>query len=97
MKINGELEAGRHVKAARDSGSTWQWCMPMVQNLHESPLNFHSKTVQPRSLGTLIPPVNKKFFLLASIMLVGSALQSFARPSAGGGGNPTKPPSEVSK
>jgi hypothetical protein len=42
-------------------------------------------------------PVNKNFFLLASIILVGSAVQSSARPSAGGGGDPTKPPSEVSK
>jgi hypothetical protein len=45
----------------------------------------------------LIRLVNTKSFLLAGILLTVSALQSSARPSAGGGGDPTKPPSEVSK
>ena len=44
----------------------------------------------------LIRLVNTKFFFLASILLVASALQSSARGTVGGG-NPTTPPVEVSK
>ena len=59
---------------------------------------FRIKGRAGRVPGSLGRPVNTKFFLLASILLAVSSLQSSARPSAGGGGgDPTKPPSEVSK